>query len=60
MIEFGFETIIDSSIVSKTNYFTYSEKRLDSKLKNSFGTIRIYARDFYVNGKYVQTECFLY
>lgn len=60
MINFGYEVAVDSSIVTKTNYFTYSDVRLISKLTYRFGTIRIYARDLYVNGEYAHTECFIY
>lgn len=60
MIEFGYDIVVDSSIVTKTNYFTYSDVRLISKLTDRFGTIRIYARDLYVNGGYAHTECFIY
>lgn len=60
MINYGYEILVDNSIVNKTNYFTYSDKRLISKLVYRFGTIRIYARDLYVNGEYAHTECFIY
>lgn len=60
MVEFGYNIIVDSSIVTKTNYFTYTDKRLISKLTYRFGTIRIYARDLYVNSEYAHTECFIY
>lgn len=60
MKNFGYEIVVDSSITSKTNYFTYTEKRLTSKILYRFGTIRIYAEDLYVNGGYAHTECFIY
>ena len=60
MKNFGYEIVVDSSITSRTNYFTYTEKRLTSKLLYRFGTIRIYAEDLYVNGGYAHTECFIY
>lgn len=60
MINLGYEVVVDSSIVTKTNYFTYSDARLISKLTYRFGAIRIYARDLYVNGEYAHTECFIY
>lgn len=60
MKNFGYEIVVDSSITSKTNYFTYTEKRLISKILYRFGTIRIYAEDLYVNGGYAHTECFIY
>lgn len=60
MKEFGYNIVVDSSIVNLTNQFTFSEKRLISKLENNFGTIRIYARDLYVNNGFAHTECFIF
>ena len=60
MKEFGYFVVVDESIVGKTNYFTFTEKRVKSKIINRFGTIKIYARDLYVNGGYAHTECFIY
>lgn len=59
MIEFGYNIVVDSSIVNSTNEFTYTEKRVKSKMINKFGTIKIYARDYYINGKYISTQCFI-
>ena len=59
MIQYGYEIVIDSSIVDLTSQFTYSEKRVISKIKYKFGTIRIYARDYYNNGEYVCTQCYI-
>ena len=59
MIEYGYEIVVDSSIVDLTSQFTYSEKRVISKIKYKFGTIRIYVRDYYNNGEYVCTQCYI-
>ena len=60
MKEFGYSIIVDPSIVNLSNYFTFTEKRVKSKVEDRFGTIKIYARDLYVNGGYAHTECFIY
>lgn len=60
MKEFGYSIVVDSSIVNLSNYFTFTEKRVKSKVEDRFGTIKIYARDLYVNGGYAHTECFIY
>lgn len=60
MQKHGYTVVVDSSITELTNQFTYSDMRLISKLKDSFGTIKIYARDFYIDGEYVSTQCFIY
>jgi len=59
MIEYGYDVVVDSSIVDLTSQFTYSEKRVISKIKYKFGTIRIYARDYYNNGEYICTQCYI-
>ena len=60
MKEFGYSIVVDPSIVNLSNYFTFTEKRVKSKVEDRFGTIKIYARDLYVNGGYAHTECFIY
>lgn len=60
MNTYGYEIVVDSSITELTNQFTYTEYRLTSKLNNRFGTIKIYAQDYYRNGQYVNTQCFIY
>ena len=60
MKEFGYSIAVDPSIVNLSNYFTFTEKRVKSKVEDRFGTIKIYARDLYVNGGYAHTECFIY
>lgn len=59
MKEFGYEILPDKTIPEATNEFTFSEKRVKDKLKFKSGTIRIYARDYYYNGNYVSTQCFI-
>lgn len=60
MNTYGYEIMVDSSITKLTNQFTYTEYRLTSKLNNRFGTIKIYAQDYYKNGQYVNIQCFIY
>lgn len=55
----GFEVVVDSSILELTNQFTYTEQRLKDKITLKFGTIRIYAQDYYYNGHFVSTQCFI-
>jgi len=59
MLQYGYEVIEDSSIVEITNQFTFTNQRVLNKINMKFGTIRVYARDYYVNGEYVWTECFI-
>ena len=59
MKQYGFEVVVDSSIVELTNQFTYTEQRMRDQLIWRFGTIRIYALDYYCNGNLVMTECFI-
>lgn len=59
MRNFGYEIVVDSSIKGLTNQFTYSENRVKNYIRNKFGTIRIYAEDYYCNGEFVMTECYI-
>ena len=59
MKNYGYEIVVDSSIVEITNQFTFTNQRVLNKINMKFGTIRVYARDYYVNGEYVWTECFI-
>lgn len=59
MKEYGYTVVVDESIISLTNQFTYSDQRVKDKLKYKFGEIRVYARDYYINDTYVWTECYL-
>lgn len=59
MKQYGYTIVIDESIVDLTNQFTYTSTRVKSKIVKKFGTIRIYARDYYYNGDYMFTECYI-
>lgn len=59
MLQFGYNVVSDSSIVGLTTEFTYSEKRVKDKIAHKFGTIKVYARDYYLNGQYQYTECYI-
>lgn len=59
MEKLGYNIVHDSNIVNQTTGFTYSQKRIKDAIKKSFGTIKIYAHDYYVNGKFVETRCFI-
>ena len=59
MKQHGYEIVVDSSIKEKTNQFTYTENRVKSYLTYKFGTIRIYAEDYYVNSTLIMTECYI-
>ena len=59
MKKYGYEIVVDSSIKELTNQFTFTESRVISNIKYSFGTIRIYAEDYYSNGKLIMTECYI-
>ena len=56
---YGYNIVVDSSIVDVTSQFTYTEQRVIDKIKYKFGTIRIYARDYYNNGQYICTQCYI-
>lgn len=59
MLSFGYTVQVDSSIKELTNPFTYTEKRVKNLISLKFGTIRIYAEDYYYNDEYVTTYCYL-
>lgn len=59
MQQYGYTVNIDSSITSLTNQFTFFENRVIEKIQNKFGTIRVYAQDYYLNGQYLFTECYI-
>lgn len=59
MNTYGYEIQIDNSIINLTSQFTYTDIRVKNKIANKFGTIRIYARDYYKNGTLVWTECYI-
>ena len=59
MKQYGYNIVVDSSIKAQTNQFTYTENRVKSYIRYKFGTIRIYAEDYYVNGNLIMTECYI-
>lgn len=59
MKNYGYEIVIDSSIVELTNQFTLTEQRVLNKIRLKYGTIRIYSQDYYFNGEYITTQCFI-
>lgn len=59
MKNYGYEIVVDSSIKEKTNPFTFTELRVKNMLKYSFGTIRIYAENYYVGGQLVMVNCYI-
>ena len=59
MKTFGYNIVIDSSIKNQTNQFTFTESRVINAIRLKFGTIRIYAEDYYYNGQLIMTECYI-
>lgn len=59
MKQYGYTIVIDESIVTQTNQFTYTNNRVKNMITNKFGTIKIYARDYYLNGNYMYTESYI-
>ena len=59
MSMYGYEIVVDSSIKELTNQFTFTETRVKNALRFKFGTIRIYAEDYYKDGQYIMTECYI-
>lgn len=59
MKTYGYTIVVDSSIKSLTNPFTFTEKRLNRLLSTACGTIKIYAEDYYVNGEYIMTDSYV-
>ena len=59
MKNFGYEIVVDSSIKELTNQFTFTETRVKGFINFKFGTIRIYAEDYYKNGQLIMTECYI-
>lgn len=59
MKQYGYNIIVDESIVTQTNQFTYTTNRVKYMVEYKFGTIKIYARDYYLNGNYMYTECYI-
>ena len=59
MKDFGYNIVVDSSIKNQTNQFTFTTNRVINSIKAKFGTIRIYAEDYYKNGDLVMTMCYI-
>lgn len=59
MKNFGYTIVVDSSIKNKTNQFTFAESRVINAIRLKFGTIRIYAEDYYYNGQLIMTQCYI-
>ena len=59
MKQLGYNIVVDSSIVNLTTGFTYTQTRVKNAISCSFGTIRIYARDYYVGNELRWTEAFI-
>ena len=59
MKNFGYNIVVNSSIKNKTNQFTFSESRVINAIRLKFGTIRIYAEDYYYNDQLIMTECYI-
>lgn len=56
----GFNVVVDSSITSLTNQFTFTEERVKNKVLYKAGTIKVYAQDYYCNGELLFTECYIF
>lgn len=56
---YGYNIVVDSSIVETTSQFTYTDQRVIDKIKYKFGTIKIYVRDYYSNGQFICTQCYI-
>ena len=59
MKKYGYTIQPTSSIVDATSEFSFTKQRVKDKIKHKFGTIKIYARDYYINGVFQYTECFI-
>ena len=59
MLTDGYTVVVDSSIISLTNQFTFTEERVKNKILYKAGTIKVYAQDYYVGGQYLFTECYI-
>ena len=54
----NYSIVVDSSIVNNTDGFTYSEFNLSGYI-GCYSVYKIYAQDYYVNGEYVETRCYI-
>ena len=55
----GYSFVVDASVTKMTHPFTYSEYNMQTCLDMT-GQIYVYAQDYYVNGQYVETQCYVY
>ena len=60
MKEYGYTIVVDSSIKENSNQFTFTETRVKAYITHRFGTIKIYAEDYYRNGQLIMTECYIF
>lgn len=60
MKTYGYTVVIDSSIKEQANQFTFTETRVKGYITYRFGTIKIYAEDYYRNGQLIMTECYIF
>ena len=60
MKEYGYTIVVDSSIKEKTNQFTFTETRVKGYITYKFGTIKIYAEDYFKNVQLIMTECYIF
>lgn len=60
MKSYGYTVEVDASIKEHTNQFTFTENRVKAFITYKFGTIRIYAEDYYRNGQFIMTECYIF
>lgn len=58
MKKYGYTIVEDSSIVNQVGGFTYSDFNLSATTQTA-GTIKVYARDYVVDGKVIETQCFV-
>ena len=59
MIDYGYTVTVDSSIITLTNQFTFTTQRVINMIQYKCGTIRVYAQDYYKDGQYQWTECYI-
>ena len=59
MRKYGYNVVVDSSIKNQTTGFTFTEQRVKNAIANSFGTIRIYAENYYVGNELRWTNAYI-
>ena len=60
MKNYGYTIVVDESIKEHTNQFTFTENRVKAYITHCFGTIKIYAEDYYRDGQLIMTECYIF